>query len=532
MCVKSESCCGLIFLLLMAFACQQQPEATQSAFTFPLAEAEAIVAQIQSPTIPNRVIDLRKFAGLDPDEAGTHDFAPFISAAIDSLSAQGGGVLYLTHTLLPSAWLKQLLTYRVRGPIELKSNIELRIDNNVRLFFEFAPEAYLTDGKGVLRRYEGTTLYSYSPLIRAFNAENIAITGAMGAGSLGIIDGDGWKWQKWSASGDIRVQEQGKTPAYKQLRIDLNEADMPIGERICNDSSYHFLRPTMMEFFHCQKIRVEGLKLVSSPFWLVHPVFSQHITVRNLMFDAQVINNDGVDIESSQYALIENVIFDNHDDNVVIKAGVNREGREGALVAGSELEGLESHYIKNGRITAPTEKVVTRDCVFKGHYAFCIGSEQSGGARDLYLYDCVAPMEVKMGVFLKSSRIRGGTVENVYVDNLKLNYVENDVICLIPNYNNDLESPYPPTYRNIHISNVTAKVAGRGIRVFGWADQPISDVHFSNVQIDSVISNQESEIFTVNQAKNIQLKNVSIEGKSRDGTYEKVEEGVAPPRQG
>ena len=522
---------SILPLLLSIFLWNCSGEQQDGIEPFPYDEAEAIVQNIEQTQRSGPETDLRSFSGKDPDEVGTHDFRAVIQKAIDSLHASGGGTLVFSHTESRGSWMKQQLTYRIKGPIELRSNVHLLLEPNIRLYFAFSPDDYLPGGKGVLRRYEGTTLYSYSPLIRAFNAENISVTFSGGQGSLPVIDGDGWKWQKWSGEGDQRVRERGDIPAYKHIRTSLNNKDVPIAERICTDPDYHFLRPTMMEFFHCNRVKVEGLKLVNSPFWLVHPVFTRNMVFRHCMFDAQVVNNDGIDIESSSDVLVENIIFDNHDDNVVIKSGRDLEGRKGALVAGTELEGLDSPYIREGRITAPTQNVVVRNCVLKGHYGFCIGSESSGGAKNIYLSNCFAPMEVKMAVYMKSGRERGGVIENIHVTGLELNKVEADVICLIPNYDNDTISPYPPLFRDIHISHITAREAQKGIRIFGWPDAPIKKVSLHDIKVDSIRSENPGDLLLVRQAEDIMVQNVMINGHHFEGVYDHHEPGLLPPKQ-
>ncbi len=492
-----------------------------------------LVSTIQTPIIPNRTINLCQFSGHTADETGSYDFQDDIRRAIDSLSVKGGGTLLFTHTRGVDTWVKQTEIYRIKGPIILKSNIELKFQPNVKLSLEFAPVSYLPNGKPVLTRYEGTSVYTYCPLIYAFNCSNIAITVTGGNGAMPVLDGNGEKWQKWADQGDWRLISKGLLPTFKMLRNEgmFNAKDTPIAERICADTSVNFLRPPLMQFIHCQKIKVEGVKLVNSPFWVVHPVFTTDFTLRNVMYDCQVVNNDGVDIESSSRVLIENVTFDNHDDNVVIKSGRDREGREGALVAGTEYEKINSPFVKNGRITAPTSDVVVRNCAFKGHYAFCVGSEIAGGAHNLYVTDCTSPMEVMMGVFLKSNRKRGGEVKDIYVQNLNFQNIKFDAICIIPNYDNDTASPYPTHFRNISISNIKVETAGIGIRIFGWEDAPIRNVRLQNINIEKVANTNPDKLLLINQVENVQLKNVKINNVKYNGKFNKLEKNVFPPKQ-
>ncbi|MEQ8704979.1 MAG: glycosyl hydrolase family 28 protein [Phaeodactylibacter sp.] len=527
---------SLIVLSSFAFllsSCSNPGNQAASSTDRPLdGKVEEILGRIHEPVIPGNTIDLAEFSGHSPDQGGSHDFYEDIRRAIDTLSARGGGRLVFSHTEGPDFWIRPTETYRIRGPIQLKSNIELRLHTNIRLFFEFDPPRYLPDGQPVLRRYEGTTLYSFSPLINAVNAENVAITSVGEHGALPVIDGDGEKWQKWSYGGDLRVQESGRTPAYKAIRSEFNNADLPIAERIAMDTGYHFLRPDLMSFFHSRNILVEGLRLEQSPFWVVHPVFCDNMIMRDVIFDCQIINNDGIDIESSANVLVEHVIFDNYDDNVVIKSGRDREGREGALVAGTLLDDLNSPYVTEGRITAPTQNVVVRDCVFKGHYAFCVGSEASGGVRNIHVMDCWGPMEVAKGIFFKSGRSRGGLVEDVYIRNLRFNEVEKEAISIVPRYDNDTTSAYPPTFRNIQIQNVTVNQAGQGLLLFGWPDAPVLGVELEDVFIETVSGEGGNDKLWLNQVKGIKLERVNIEGEDFSGRYSQQDSASLPPRRG
>ncbi len=492
---------------------------------------QKILSNITPPDIPENELDLAVFSGHKPDEEGSHDFYKNIQLAIDLLAKEGGGTLLFSHPEGKTAWIKQTVTYRVKGPIELKSNIELQFDPNTRLYFEFDPKSYLPGGKGVLGRYEGTTLYSFSPLIRAFNAENMAITFAGGNGALPVIDGDGEAWQKWSVTGDKKVREKGEKPTFKQIR-EINAKDIPIAQRWFDDLQQDFLRPRMMEFFLCKRVLVQNVKLVNSPFWVIHPVFSENMIFRKIMFDAQVVNNDGIDPESSRNILIENIIFDNHDDNVAIKAGRDKEGRDGALVKGTEIEGIPSYYINNGRIGGATENIIVRNCVFKGHYGFCCGSELSGGIKNIYVLDNFAPMAVKMGIFMKSSRKRGGVVENIYINNLQLHEVEADVFSIIPNYDGDTTSHYPTQFKYIYMNNVVSMQSGKGIRIHGWPDMPVENITIMNVAIKDVASEDQDNILLINQVKNVVFKNVNIEDKLYNNTYDKTDSISVPPPQG
>lgn len=493
------------------------------------AAIDTVVQSIVPPTIPDNSLDLIDFSGVKPDSFGTHDFYQHIVNAINHLSDQGGGTLVFRHTKGPNAWVKQTQTYRIRGPIVLKSNIELLLHSSIRLFFEFDPASYCIEGQGVIDRYEGTTVYTYSPCIRGFNVNNVAIRAAEGNGAPPLIDGDGERWEQWATDGQDGQSAAGLTPTYEQLKL-INNQDMPLSQRRFDDPGHHFLRPTLIGFFLSNHILIEGVNLTRSPFWVVHPVFCEHVIVRSITFNCYVVNNDGIDPESCRWVLIENVVFGNHDDNVAIKSGRDREAHEGVDIRGSELDGVQSRFIRQGRLgmDAPSEDIVIRNCVFRGHYAFCLGSEVAGGARNIYCVDNLAPQYVNMGVFVKSSRKRGGWVRDIYVDNLIINRTKAEVICLNPNYDNDLTSSRIPAFSDIHISNVRVEDAGQGVQIFGWSEKPIERISLSAITVKQVRKNGGE--FMVRGAREVVAEGVSINGRVCDGTYSHTDDSAPPQR--
>jgi polygalacturonase len=484
-----------------------------------------IVNAIQQPRIPDRTINLIEFSGHRPDRQGTYNFQPDIQRAINALAAQGGGTLYFPHTQGPDTWAKLTEVFRCVGPIQFKSHIQLAFDMSTRLFFEYDATAYFPEGKGVISRYEGTTFIGVCPLIRAFNVTDAAITVRKGFGAMPVIDGDGQTWYRIQTEKNNAIKEAGGLPSYQAVRA-ANHAAVPLRERRYDNPDNHFLRPCMMEFFLCKNILVEGVQITDSPLWCIHPVFSESMIFRNIIFDSQNVNNDGFDPESSRNVLIENIIFNNHDDNVALKSGRDREGRDGVDVTGTELETISSRYNKNSIFGGPTENVVVRNCIFKGHYAVCAGSEMSGGVRNIYVVDSIAPQDVKMTFFLKSGRERGGFVENVYLHNIRVNDSGTDAICLIPNYDNDTQSPYPPKFKNIYVEDLTVETVENAVRIMAWPDKTIDNIFIRNVVIKKA-----REPFAVNHVKNVRLDGVMINGENYDGTYNKSDPSIPTPRQ-
>jgi len=483
-----------------------------------------IVAEIAPFEIPKDTVDLITFSGQVPDREGTFDFRETINEAIQKLGAKGGGVLYFRHTQPIKKWVKLTETYRVKGPIFLESNIELLFDHSTRLFFEFDPKSYLSDGKGVVRRYEGTTIYSFAPLIYAFNKKNIKMSKTDGNGALPVIDGDGENWVAWSRKVRAKMNFVSSMAYYDFVRS-ANFNDVPLRDRRFDDPERHPYRPTMMEFMFCENVDISGLKLKNAPFWVVHPVFSKNLKFHHLIFDCQNVNNDGFDPESSDNILVEHIIFDNHDDNVVAKAGRDREGREGVDITGTELEKIASPYINENRLGGPVTDIVFRNSTIQGHYAFAAGSEMSGGVDGVYIYNCSAPVKVKSGMFIKSSRRRGGYVKNIYVKDIDIN--KSDMaLTIIPNYDGDTVATFPPKFSNIFVKNVSVNETNHSIRVFGWGDAITKNVLFEDVRIK-----KSNTGLIYNYVDNLMMDNVMINGEKYDEIWSRNDKNIMPPEQ-
>ena len=287
-------------------------------------DVPAILARIQAPQFPARRFEITAY-GATPN-SGT-DSLPAIRAAIESCSAAGGG-----QVIIPAG------RFEVDGPIRLHSHVDLHLSENSTLRFSGRPADFLPL---VLTRWEGVIVNSYSPLIYARGEENIAVTGA------GTIDGNARRefagWRKLQAGDEKRVFAMGAE-------------GVPVAQRTFGPGTY--LRPSLIQTYECRNVLIEGVTLVDSPFWVVHPVFCRNVTVRGVNVDSLTINNDGCDPDSCTDVLIENCRFHTGDDGIAIKAGRDRDAWT------------------DGRAT---ENVVIRHCRFQSKInALCIGSEMSG----------------------------------------------------------------------------------------------------------------------------------------------------------
>jgi len=412
-------------------------------------KAEAIVHSIHEPVIPDFTINI-KTLGAKGD--GKTDDRPVIKKAIAKLEKNGGG-----RIIIPAG------EYLLKGAIHFTNNMELHLEKDARIFFSSEPQDYLPVVK---TSWEGTFIYNYSPFIYAANCKNIAITGQ------GTIDGEASDtWNNWHE----------KQKDDQLLTRKMNHNNTPVEERIFGEG--HFLRPPLIQFMECENVLVEGVNIEDAPFWCVHLLLCNSVTVRGINYNAQNKNNDGIDPEYSTNVLIEHVTFNNGDDNVAIKAGRDDEGRSA---------------------THGTENIVIRNCHFKGLHAVVVGSEMSAGVKNVFVYDCDFAGDLKRGIYLKSNPDRGGFIQNIYIDNVHFGKVE-DGIYITSFYHNEGEG-HVTDFGQIYFSNISIEEAtGTGVVLQGFTDKELSGIYFNNVDIKKAANG-----LSMQHTKNIDFSNVTI----------------------
>jgi polygalacturonase len=425
--------------------------------------------QMQRPAIPAREFSIRDYGAVEAAEANIPTLtasssnaavadanaknSAAIKSAIAACSAAGGG-----RVIIPAGrWHA--------GPIHLRSNINLHISDRAEIIFSDCIEDYLPV---VPVRVGGIELLNYSPLIYAKDCENIAITGA------GKLNGNARVWWPW------------KTRETREI-FQLQSRGIPPETRIYGNHDAA-IRPSFVTFYNCKNILMEGFTIGSGPNWTIHPVYCENIIIRRVHVLTDGPNNDGIDPDSCRNMLIEHCVFDTGDDCVVLKSGYNEDG---------------------WRVNRPCENVVMRHCSSKrGHGGLVIGSEMSGGVRNVYMHDCYFE-GTDRAVRIKSRIDRGGVVENIWAENLKVKNMKYEVAILNMDYSADRNTtlrPAPPVFRNIHLKNITADGAPVAIRITGLESHPdaIHDITFENMEIKStqgVISKF---------AKNLSFKDVKI----------------------
>ena len=421
-----------------------------------------------------------------------------INTAIDACNKKGGGVVLIPKGI----WLT--------GPIVLKSNVNLHLQKNALLQFTSDFNQYPL----VAGNWEGLEQMRNQSPISASNATNIAITGG------GIVDGNGdfWRmvkkdkltesqWKKLVSSGGMLSADK-KTwyPSEKSFKgSQLKNPGEITSEKngAFYDSVKDFLRPNLLVFSNCKRILLEGVTFQNSPAWCLHPLMCEDLIVRNVYaknpWYAQ--NGDGIDLESCKNTIIENSTFDVGDDGICIKSGRDAAGRKRGM---------------------PTENLLVKNCVvYHAHGGFVIGSEMSGGAKNLYVEDCTF-IGTDVGLRFKTTRGRGGIVENIFINNIVMKDIAGEAILFDMYY--AAQDPVPlagekreppkvetlpvteatPQFKNFYISNVTCSGAAKAIFVRGLPEMNVQQVKLSDMVL------QANEGLDMTEATGFSLKNIQL----------------------
>lgn len=333
--------------------------------------------------------------------------------------------------------------YLVKGPIHFVSKVCLNIEKGATLKFSPEPKYYLPL---VNTSWEGTFLNNYSPFIYGYGLHDISITGE------GTIDGN--------AATTFATWRAKQKPAQTLSRL-MNHEETPVSQR--NFGEGKWLRPQLIQFYNCKNITLGGVFITNSPFWCVHLLKCENVICDSLRYDAKLVNNDGIDPECSRNLLIQNIRFNNGDDNVAIKSGRDNDGWSAGM---------------------PSENIVIRNCRFKGLHAVVIGSEMSAGVSNVFVENCTYAGYCKRGIYIKTNPDRGGYVRNLYVNNCEFDGVE-DLFYVTSMYAGEGDkSQNFSTVENIYVDNLRCRKASKaGIVLQGTAAKPISNVLFRNIEI-------------------------------------------------
>ncbi len=418
----------------------------------------AILRRIQAPSFPDRDIPITDH-GAEGD--GETDATEAFARAVAACSEAGGG-----RVVVPTGVF-------LTGPIRLRSNVNLHLSEGATIRFTRDTSQYLP---AVFTRWEGMELMNYSPLIYAFEQENVAVTGA------GTLDGraDDVYWWPWKGRTEYgwSAGEPEQTAARDRLQ-EMVEAGTAVEERVFGEGDY--LRPSFIQPYRCRNVLVEGVTIVNSPMWEIHPVLCTNVTIRGVHVDTHGPNNDGCNPESCRDVLIEDCYFDTGDDCIALKSGRNADGR---------------------RLATPVQNVVIQNCTMKdGHGGVVIGSEISGGANNIFARNCVmSSPNLDRALRIKTNSVRGGVVEHIYMRDIEVGQVADSVIRVNFLYEEGDAGPHNPIVRNVEVRNLTCEKSERALNLHGYADSPITDVRlincrFEDVEDDSIIEYVQDLVF-------------------------------------
>jgi polygalacturonase len=433
----------------------------------PWLELPRILARIKRPSFPSRTFDVTKYGAVGDNAKDNTDA---FKAAIVACTNAGGG-----RVIVPGGEF-------IAGAIELKSGVDLHLESKATIRFTRDQSKYPM----VFTRWEGMELMNFSPFIYAFEQRDIAITGD------GTIDGncDCEHWWPWKGRTNCGWKKgDPDQDADRNNLLAMVERGVPVSERVFGAG--HYLRPQFIQPYRSQNVLIEGVKLLNAPMWQVHPVLCTNVTIKDLYVQVSSLgpNTDGCDPESCKDVLITNCYFDTGDDCIAIKAGRNADGR---------------------RLHTPSENIVIQKCRMKnGHGGITIGSEISGGVRNVFAEDCkLDSPELDFAVRLKNNAMRGGLLENIYVRNLEVGQVAKAAVTIDFYYEEGEAGKFTPIVRNVVIKNMKMKKAEHALYLRGFKNAPIKDVAILDCDFGGVAKPNLLE-----NAEGITMRNVRINGK-------------------
>ena len=453
------------------------------------------------PTFPDRTFNILDF-GADP--TGQSLCSASIQAAIDACTNAGGGTVIIPDGVF------------LTGPIVLKSNVRLYTKRNAFVLFSHDFSLYpIYDAS-----FEGVETKRCQSPLSALNAENIAITGQ------GTFNGSGdwWRPLKRSKVTDGQWKNQLKKGGVlsDDEKIWYPDEGSKLAVAMCKDQNvpepeggpdfdwetiHSFLRPVMLHFVGCKNVLLEGVCFENSPAWNLHPLMCENLILRNLTVRNPWYsqNGDGVDVESCKNVIIDNCSFDVGDDAICMKSGKNEDGRRRGI---------------------PSENIIINGCtVYHGHGGFVVGSEMSGGIKNIDIHNCLF-LGTDVGLRFKSTRGRGGVVENIYISDINMWGIPNEAllfdlfyggkgageeteeeIAARMNANVPPVSEETPQFKDIYIQDVIATEVKQAMYFNGLPEMKIKNVNLKNI----VMSGEKGAV--IRQTNGLTVENVRIAAK-------------------
>jgi polygalacturonase len=428
--------------------------------------ADQIVRRVKAPTFPDRSFPITRFGAVGD---GTALCTTSIAAAIDRCSAGGGG-----RVVVPAG---KFLT----GAITLRNNVDLHLDDDAVLVFSTDPADYPL----VFTRWGGIECYNYSPFIYAFGQKNIALTGS------GTIDGQASNAYWWPWSGEFQFGWKPGQPSETNDSAALEQmaaTGVPVHKRIFGPG--HYLPPSFVQPYRSKNVLIEGIRVINSPFWELHPVLCTNVTVRDVHVDSLGANNDGCDPESCDDVVIENSSFNTGDDCISPKAGTDADGR---------------------RVNVPCQNVVIQNCQFEnGHGAIALGSSTTGGIRNIFARDLTMKnRNLLYCMRAKTNSARGGYVRDIYMRDVTVKGVATSGLNIDFYYFGGEGDGFNPTVTDIYMRNVHFTEAYRPWNLYGFPDDKIGRVTMVDCTFDKVVSHHSP----TQDVAHLTLVDVVVEGK-------------------
>jgi len=430
--------------------------------------AARIDARVTAPTFPHRTFDIvahGAVAGATCTEA--------IREAVGACHAAGGG-----HVVVPAG------TFHT-GAIRLLSNVDLHLEKGATLAFSQDPGDYPV----VYSRWEGIEVMNYSPLIYAFEQENVGVTGD------GTLDGQADDCHWWPWKGQAQFGWQPGDPdqrADDALLAQMADDGVPVRERVFGAG--HYLRPSFIQPYGCRNVVISEVTIVRSPMWEIHPVLSRNVTVEGVTVDTHGPNNDGCDPECCRDVVITGCTFDTGDDCIAIKSGKNADGR---------------------RVDVPSQDIVIRDCTFAdGHGGVTVGSEMTGGVRNVFAENLqMSSPHLDIALRLKTNSLRGGFIKNIHLRRSRVGQVAEQAFLIDFSYGEGPGHGFDPTVAHVTVRRVTVGSAHQAFCLVGYPTDHIRDITVTDCTFAAVT--QDSDVQHVDD---LVVRNVRVNGARLDAS--------------
>ncbi len=436
-------------------------------------EYKRIEQSIQLPKIAERQFLITSFGAKTTATAAQNQKA--INKVISLVSKKGGG-----KVIIPKG------TWNT-GAIELKSHVNLVLEEGATLHFAFEPKLYPL----VRTSWEGLACWNYSPCIYAYKATDIAITGK------GTIDGGGNNDTFWQWNGSPRfgfkegVTKESQKLGSRSKLLKMAEDGVPFDER--KFGMGYGLRPQLVNMVHCERILIKDVKMINSPFWVIHPLLSKNITVDGVYVWNEGPNGDGCDPEACENVLIQNCVFHTGDDCIAIKSGRNNDGR---------------------LWNQPSKNIIIRNCKMEdGHGGVVIGSEISGGCENVYAENCVMDSpHLERILRIKTNNCRGGQVQNINMRNVVVGQCKEAVVKINLDYERKeiCYRGFEPIVNNVNVENVTCQKSDYGVLIIGRDSlENVYDINIKNCKFDGVV---KEPVKITGKTRNVKFDNLVING--------------------